>query len=39
MHHLRIPFPVASVEKVEHLLLEFLAVFVDIFSRLNKSLN
>ena len=37
MHHLGVPFPVTSVEQVEHLLLEFLAVFVNVFSRLNKS--
>lgn len=39
MHHLGVPAPVASVEEVQHLLLELLAVFVNSFSCLPMPLD
>ena len=36
MHHFRVALPVMSVEKVKHILLKLLTVYVDIFSRLLK---
>lgn len=34
MHHLGIALPITSVEQVQHVLFEFLAVLVDTFSSL-----
>lgn len=34
MHHLGITFPVTPVEEIQHVLLKFLAILVDILPRL-----
>lgn len=36
MHHFRVALPIMSVEKVKHILLKLLTVYVDVFSCLLK---
>ena len=36
MHHSRVALPIVFVEKVEHILLKLLTVYVDVFSCLLK---
>ena len=39
VHHLGVTSPIRAVKQVQHILLELLAVSVDVFSRLDDRLN